>query len=222
MPTGGDYQRLKTVLIESSAATEEAEKGDEAAYREVERQQSIRSLAAVITFLNLDPELRAAGALALLSRVHHTLHDLQSGARPAAANPSAKPSDGRPTGVIGDRVRAILAVALDLLVTEGEIETDQAAAWLAGEASKKGVRCSDGSTVTARQLARWLQDMRCGAAPKASRQSYQELTESLRQVRAKVRVWPPAARHDEAQRAARRTLLNLGNLAPHDAPAARR
>jgi len=87
MPTGGDYQRLKTVLIESSAATEEAEKGDEAAYREVERQQSIRSLAAVITFLNLDPELRAAGALALLSRVHHTLHDLQSGARPAAANP---------------------------------------------------------------------------------------------------------------------------------------
>jgi hypothetical protein len=121
-----------------------------------------------------------------------------------------------------DRVRALLAFALDLWVVEGAADTEEAATKLAKEADNRGVRCNDGSSVTARQLVRWRSDFKCGAAPKTARRIYDELEKQYRQVRHEVQALPIELRRADAEQAARRILLNLGNLAPHDAPAARR
>src|SRR5262249_8930764 len=156
-------------LIETAAAAKEAaKKGDEAVYREVERQQTTRAITAVAAYFNIDPELRQAGALALLSRAHHTQYDLRSGGQPAAANPSARLTKGRRTDPPADKVLALLAFALDLLKEEGGIAIDQAAAKLAKDADKLGIHCHDGTAVTARQISRWRSNLSCAKASKAS------------------------------------------------------
>jgi hypothetical protein len=79
------------------------------------------SLIAVITFIDSDEDVHASGITRHLRQLAGALRDLLVGAKPPLLIPAPRRSEGRPTDVSLDVLRALVAALADALIRSGQL-----------------------------------------------------------------------------------------------------
>lgn len=201
------YSELVAALSESAKAI--AAGADELA-------EGLFALRSVMTFLSYDPALVGSDINTPLATIHWALHDLQCGGRPAILfdRKKADNAPAKPMRTSRDKARGVLAGALDVLITHGQIRRNDAAKWLENELQRAAIFDTAGQPIGARRLLRWREEASAGSGPSDST----ALFEYLRRRNVAFRKLSPLAGTDFAKERALAIVQILSVQLPSAAP----
>lgn len=160
IPNEKRYGELVATLRTKSAEFDGAE--DDKARLKI----GLQALRATLYFLRGDVAVLDERLTRPLANLENALHDALQGATVPLLEHSPSRA-GKPERLVREDVQGCAAATLEILVASG-MGTEKAAAWIATEARRLGVRCGDGAPIVAQQIRTWRLEIRRGKAPAAA------------------------------------------------------
>jgi hypothetical protein len=118
----------------------------------------LRSLAAVIEFLDEDEVVFEAGTATTLKMLQSALHDRLRGAKPSLLFSLARKA-GAPTMTVPSALQGVVAFALERLIKAG-LRREEAARFVVARLSKLGITHVGSGTITVNVILRWRAEIR--------------------------------------------------------------
>jgi hypothetical protein len=207
MPSEAKYQQMLGVLrkqTESVASTDD---------NKARLDAGVEALRAVVVYLVSDPEVAREFLTQPLAIIENAVFDKGRG-KSVALLEHAPTREGPPAGTKREETQGSMAFALDLLAKSGR-GTKNAAAWLAQEAKKLGLRCEGGALIQPRQVINWRSEISRGKAPALARKAFEE----DRQFDPTLLQGPRSeVQRARCERAVRNIIKSLVAIAPQLAP----
>ena len=215
MPDQAAYRKLVAGLRDALPAFEGAQ--DDGARLAASRQ----ALAAVLDFLECDPELNASFLLRPIFALKTAAYDRGLGAEPPLLKQA---SVGKPAGTSREVIQGILAYAVDLMKKTG-LNNENALAWVVKEARNCRITDQNGSSIISKQIKSWRSEISAGRAPAEAKNAYEGMrtnpfnVNAIAQIKA-TRAAPVQFREARAQaeRLAKLMIQSAATVAPLSAP----